>query len=529
MTPAATAAPPPPEAPPAPGSPADGPLPGRRRRPLRLRTKLIAAAVLLVLLVCGVTGVATQLSLTHYLTSQVDQRLQPFAQDRPQDGDGSGPFDFTGSCTGVVPPDRTPGRGGPGFTDTLGATLLDGRVVTAGLLTRDGCVTVSADAAAGLTDVADQTRPVTVTIDGYGDFRVLGTTTGGTTTVVGLPLAREQATAGQLVRTLLIVMATALLVAAAGAYVIVRRTLRPLDRVAATAHLVATMPLHRGEVDLGIRVPPGDTDPRTEVGQVGAALNRMLGHVSTALERRQASETQVRRFVADASHELRTPLAAIRGYTELARRGDVDRDTVAHALSRVDSESVRMSVLVDDLLLLARLDAGRPPAADEVDLTLLALDVVSDARVAGPEHVWRLDLPAEPVAVTGEQLRLHQVLANLLTNARTHTPPGTTVTTGVALVDGEVQLTVTDDGPGIDPALLPGVFGRFVRGDSSRSRQAGSTGLGLAIVRAVVTAHGGRVEVDSRPGRTRFTVSLPPHGSDPVSPPDARPAPPARG
>jgi two-component system OmpR family sensor kinase len=237
----------------------------------------------------------------------------------------------------------------------------------------------------------------------------------------------------------------------------------------------------------------------------------MLGHVSTALERRQASETQVRRFVADASHELRTPLAAIRGYTELARRSDADAGTVAHALTRVDSESVRMSALVDDLLLLARLDAGRPLGQDEVDLTLLAMDVVSDARVAGPEHVWRLDLPEEPISVTGEQMRLHQVLANLLTNARTHTPPGTTVTTGVALADGEVRLTVTDDGPGIDPVLLPGIFGRFVRGDSSRSRQAGSTGLGLAIVRAVVTAHGGTVSAESRPGRTRFTVSLPRH------------------
>ena len=505
---------------PTPGT-VDAASPERRWRPRTLRAKLVAATVLLVLLACTVTGIATQLSLTAYLTSQVDQRLAA-AVAPPDQGPGGpavDPFSFSGDCSAasvtpapaVSPADgRGPGHNGPGFTDTLGATVVGGQVVAAGLLTQRSCVTLAADAAGDLAAAVGGTRPITVSLDEYGDFRILGTTTDGRTTITGLSLDREQATADRLIRTLVIVTVAALVLATVAALVIVRRTLRPLDRVSAVARTVSTMPLHRGEVDLGIRVPAGDTDPRSEVGQVGAALNQMLGHVSTALERRHASETQVRRFVADASHELRTPLAAIRGYAELARRPDADAGAVAHALSRVDSESVRMSALVDDLLLLARLDAGRPPAQDEVDLTLLAMDVVSDARVAGPDHVWRLDLPDEPVAVTGEQARLHQVLANLLTNARTHTPPGTTVTTGVALVDGEVRLTVTDDGPGIGPDLLPGIFGRFVRGDSARSRQAGSTGLGLAIVRAVVTAHGGRVDAESRPGRTRFTVRLPP-------------------
>ena len=390
---------------------------------------------------------------------------------------------------------------------------MQGGVVTAAILiTEDGCVALSSEATNALNVAIDRTRPVTVDCLEYGEFRVLATVDpGGTGSIIGLPLDRERATSAQLIWTLVIVMAGALVVATVGAFLIVRRTLRPLDRVAATARQVSTMPLHRGEVDLGIRVPARDTDPRTEVGQVGAALNQMLGHVSTALERRQASEMQVRRFVADASHELRTPLAAIRGYTELARRDDADAATVTHALTRVDSESVRMSALVDDLLLLARLDAGRPLAQEEVDLTLLAMDVVSDARAAGPEHIWRLDLPAEPISVTGDQPRLHQVLANLLSNARTHTPAGTTVTTGVTEVGGEVRLTVSDDGPGIDKALLPGIFGRFVRGDSSRSRLAGSTGLGLAIVQAVVSAHQGTVSADSSPGRTVFTVRLAGH------------------
>jgi len=280
--------------------------------------------------------------------------------------------------------------------------------------------------------------------------------------------------------------------------------------VAATATRVTELPLDRGEVALSVRVPEADTDPRTEVGQVGAALNRMLGHVAAALTARQASETRVRQFVADASHELRTPLAAIRGYAELTRRG---RDTVppdvAHALRRVESESARMTTLVDDLLLLARLDAAQPLDRAPVDLSALVVDAVGDAHAAGPHHDWKLDLGPDAVHVRGDALRLHQVLANLLANARVHTPPGTTVHTGLVRDGDRAVLTVVDDGPGIPPEQQAEVFERFARGDSSRSRAAGSTGLGLAIVAAVVEAHDGTVAVASRPGETRSTVRLP--------------------
>jgi two-component system OmpR family sensor kinase len=244
----------------------------------------------------------------------------------------------------------------------------------------------------------------------------------------------------------------------------------------------------------------------------------MLGHVEAALARRHASEARLRGFAADASHELRTPLAAIRGYAELARRyqGKLP-DDVAHALARVEAESARMSGLVDDLLLLARLDAGRPLADNPVDLTRLALDAASDARAAASDHRFRLDLPGEPVMVRGDEHRLRQVLANLVSNAARHTPPGTTVTIALSQRDGPAAaapggsavLSVTDDGPGIPDGLQPELFERFVRGDSSRSRAAGSTGLGLAIVDAVVAAHQGHVEVTSRPGRTVFTITLP--------------------
>ena len=211
----------------------------------------------------------------------------------------------------------------------------------------------------------------------------------------------------------------------------VRLSLRPLRRVAATASRVAELPLESGEVAMPRGVP--DTDPGTETGQLGLAFNRMLGHVETALRRRAASEARLRRFAADASHELRTPLAAIRGYAELGLLHPGDSpETVTHALGRVLSESTRMSVLVDDLLLLARLDAGRPLNTDPVDMTRLAIEATSDARVARPDHRWVLELPDDPVQVRGDEHRLHQVLANLLSNAGRHTPEGTTVTVAVS-------------------------------------------------------------------------------------------------
>jgi two-component system OmpR family sensor kinase len=252
----------------------------------------------------------------------------------------------------------------------------------------------------------------------------------------------------------------------------------------------------------------------------------MLDRVASALSARHASETRVRQFVADASHELRTPLAAIRGYTELAQRKRRELpDDVAHAMSRVESETVRMTHLVEDMLLLARLDAGRPLVQEPVDVSMLVVDAVSDAHVAGLDHDWALDLPEEPVTVVGDEARLQQVLVNLLANARIHTPPGTTVTTSLAQDGSTAVLTVTDDGPGIAADLLPEVFERFARGDSSRARRgaaptaasspSGSTGLGLSIVAAVVKAHDGTIEVRSEPGRTEFEVRLPSHTGAP--------------
>jgi two-component system OmpR family sensor kinase len=326
-----------------------------------------------------------------------------------------------------------------------------------------------------------------------------------------MPLTAVHATLMRVLLILVVVTAVVLVVAITVGIWVIRRALAPLDRVAATASRVADLQLDRGEVALPVRVPADDADPRTEVGQLGSAVNRMLDHIDSALSARHASETRVRQFLADASHELRTPLAAIRGYAELAqrKRAEVPGD-VANAMNRVDSESRRMTALVEDMLLLARLDSGRGLEHEPVDLTRLTVDAVSDAHIAGPDHRWNLDLPGEPVVVTGDAARLHQVLANLLANARVHTGPGTTVTVSLER-DGAGRATwqVADNGPGIPAALQPEVFERFARGDSSRSRRAGSSGLGLAIVAAVVKSHGGAISLDSAPGHTVFTVRLP--------------------
>ena len=250
--------------------------------------------------------------------------------------------------------------------------------------------------------------------------------------ITGLPLATVDNTLNNVENTEHVVFATVLLLAVVLGAGLIQFSLRPLRRVAATATRVTELPLDSGEVTLPAGVP--DTDPRTEVGRVGAAFNRMLFHVEKALGRRAASEARLRRFAADASHELRTPLSAIRGYAELALRhpGPVPED-VTHALRRVQSESARMTVLVDDLLLLARLDAGRPLEREPVDLSRLVIETTSDARVARGDHRWRLDLPDEPVMVEGDEHRLHQVMANLLSNAGKHTPAGSTVSVALAL------------------------------------------------------------------------------------------------
>jgi two-component system OmpR family sensor kinase len=484
-----------------------------------LRWRLITGLVALLALACAVVGLVIYVTLNRALVNQVDAQLTAAGGRYAACMENNDGADGGGDEGNPAPPGSSPPPGSgqdcsqitgqpPG---TFGARVKDGLVTARGVA--GGTARLSAADRAALAHLPPDGQFYTLDLESLkGDYRLLAMPGHDHDVLItGLPLADVEATLRKVEMATLTVFAGALLFTGIIGSVFVGLSLRPLRRVAATATRVTELPLASGAVSLPQRVP--DADPRTEVGQVGAAFNRMLGHVEAALTRRAASEARLRRFAADASHELRTPLAAIRGYAELARRhpGPVPGD-IAHALGRVESESARMSVLVDELLLLAQLDAGRPLACEPVDLTRLAIDAASDARAATPDHRWRLELPDEPVMVRGDEHRLRQVLANLLSNAGSHTPPGTTVT--VALTEpgpeaSSVVLSVTDDGPGIPADQQPGLFERFVRGDSSRSHAAGSTGLGLAIVDAVTAAHGGSVGVTSRPGRTSFVITLP--------------------
>ncbi|WP_344444205.1 HAMP domain-containing sensor histidine kinase [Kitasatospora nipponensis] len=483
-----------------------------------LRARLLAALLVLLAVVCALVASVTAVVLHQDLYSQLDRQLDEVARRA------------AGPPAALLPPggERHDPLGfvlGPGQPlATLGALVDGGQVVqgrvSAGALSPDARpLTTGQLAVLGPLATGPTALPHSLDVPGLGPYRVelVNDNQSGDRIVVGLPAADQQDTMDRLIAAELCVGAGALIAAGLVGFVVTGSALRPLRRVAAIATRVSELQLHQGEVVLQERVPAADTDPRTEVGQVGSALNRLLGHVSSALAARHASELRVRHFVADAGHELRTPLASIRGYAELTRRG---REEVGprtrHALGRIESEATRMTALVEDLLLLARLDAGRPLSVAPLDLSPLVVDCVSDARAAGPGHNWRLDLPDEPAVVHGDQARLRQVLVNLLGNARHHTPDGTTVTARTLRRDGHVLVEVADDGPGIPAGLLPHVFDRFARGDASRSRHAGSTGLGLAIVHAVVSAHEGGITVDSAPGRTVFTVSLPLHRRAPI-------------
>ena len=497
-----------------------------------LRARLLAGQIALLTAVCLGIGAATELALHRYLVRELDSQLLQITQRSslmerrpppppppPPDGRDTAPAPRSGP--------------GPEFLDAPGqpigmvaAVVTNGITVKAGSLNRGGDrVPLSQTAAAQLAAAAGTRRPVTVDLDGLGGYRVLAGPgrNPGNVVIVGLSTSTLRQTLARVALIFTVLTARAIAIATVAGRLIIRRALTPLDRVAATAGSVADLLLDRGEVAMPVRVDDADANPGTEVGRLGLAVNRMLDHIAAALTTRQASESRVRQFVADASHELRTPLAAIRGYTELAqrKRAEVPAD-VAHAMSRVESEAHRMTHLVEDLLLLARLDSGRPLERMPVDLARLCADAISDAHAAGPDHRWNLEVPGEPVLVPGDDARLHQVVANLLANARVHTPPGSSVTLSLHTesLDGDLDeavLRVADDGPGIPAELQSEVFERFARADASRSHKDGSTGLGLAIVSAVVRAHHGSIALESVPGRTVFTVCLP--LGDPQSPP----------
>ena len=513
-------------------------------RPARsLSGRLIVGLVALLALGCAAVGVVTYFAIQRALVNELDNQLMAATSvannclDHRFSPNGDGDGGSNGGSTG-------PANGNPlgsMYCEGLGnGTLVAyqrhgqwGAIVVPNQITLSAADKATLDAITPTSESGPPPPCITRDLPSAGGTYLLTVVADPNGTYVsGLSLNGVNDLLKDVALAEIGALGGALIFAAVLGTFWVRLSLRPLRRVAATAGRVAELPLESGEVALPRGVP--DTDPSTETGQLGLAFNRMLGHVETALRRRAASEARLRRFAADASHELRTPLAAIRGYAELGLLHPGESpETVTHALGRVLSESTRMSVLVDDLLLLARLDAGRPLNTEPVDMTRLAIEATSDARVARPDHRWVLELPDDPVQVRGDEHRLHQVLVNLLSNAGRHTPEGTTVTVAVSdtlpareyhapgsdtesvqhgdiPAEPHVVLTVTDDGPGIPAALLPDLFERFTRADTARSHAVNetSTGLGLAIVDAVVGAHNGAVLVTSRPGMTRFTIVL---------------------
>lgn len=500
----------------------------RRRRPIRLfsalehrtlRFRVLAALVGLVATACLVLGAATAFGLHTFLLRQLDQRLQTAGarytqtlatRDREPRNAGS---DNDGDFDSGFGDERGQAVG------TLGARIKNGRLSNLGVVGRTSPPQLSPTAQRSLLALP-VARPVSRYLTPIGEYRVLASRgPGQITAITGLPLTPVDDTMDRL---LLVEAATfgALLAVAAGVgWWLVRLSLRPLARVTSTARKVSEAALDDSDA-LSHRVP--EVEPGTEVGQLGQAFNTMLDHVEGSLKARAATEERLRRFIADASHELRTPVASIRAHAESTRRSDVELPpAVGTALRRIEAEAVRMGVLVDDLLLLARLDAGRPLAREPVDLTRLVIDTTNDARAAHPDHRWRLELPETEMVVTGDDFRLHQVLSNLLTNAARHTPAGCTVTVSLRRQAGSALLTVTDDGPGIAADRQPMLFERFFRGDTADAGPGAGSGLGLAIVAAVSKAHGGSVAVDSQPGRTTFTVSLPAGGADLDEPSDS--------
>ncbi|MET8581955.1 HAMP domain-containing sensor histidine kinase [Streptomyces collinus] len=514
----------------------------RLPRPRTLRARLTFGLVVLLAVSCAAVGLAAVVELNGFLTRRLDEQLAQVGTRFPESLEHKG----------ALPDDHDGDEHGDTrrlATGTFGARLLNGRVTHKGLIrsgdpSADLGVDLTAADRARLARVPADGRPHSVDLSALGDYRVVASAGRDRDVLIsGLPLEPVEATVHRLELVAGIVFGLALVVTGVAGALWVRWSLRPLSRVADTATRVSELPLASGVVALPARAP--ETDPRGEVGRVAGAFNRMLGHVEDALTKRHASEERLRSFAADASHELRTPVASVRGHAELAllHPGPVPAE-VTRALERIAAESSRMGEMVDDLLLLARLDAGRPLERGPVDLTRLVLDAVTDARAAGPDHRWTLDLPEEPVTVPGDTHRLHQVLANLLANARLHTPAGTKVTVTLETEAGEAgeasegaggagrtaagggapeggelpaagagtaRLSVHDDGPGVPEDLRPGVFERFTRAEHRRRPDAsgGGAGLGLSIVAAVVEAHGGRVVLDSRPGATTFTVLLP--------------------
>jgi two-component system OmpR family sensor kinase len=456
---------------------------------LSLKARLVLGVIVTSAIGLAAADVATYASLRSFLVERTDESLVDLARGAERDLRHG-----CGEAEGRPPPGASP-------SDFFQLRDLDGEP----LCTRQ---------VAGLGDIeapsppelpAEIQAPSSFTVpaeDRSGRYRMRADYTfgGDEIIVVGTSLADVDATLRRLLLIMLLVTVAVLAALAALGLWVVRLGLRPLEAIGSTAAAIA-------DGDLSRRVDRAE--PRTEVGRLGLALNAMLGQIEAAFKARAESEARLRRFVADASHELRTPLSAVRAYAELFTRGaDRRPDDLARSMQGISRESERMSLLVDDLLLLARLDEGRPLERELVDLDAVVGEAVETAQAVEPGRP--IELEAEPAAVLGDRDRLRQIVDNLLGNVREHTPASAPVRVRVAGENGSALIEVADSGPGLSPDEAERVFERFYRADESRSRSSGGVGLGLSIVAAVAEAHGGTVAADSEPGRgATFRITLP--------------------
>lgn len=482
--------------------------------PHSLRWQLLLGVSAVVSVVLVAVGIVSVLTLRVYVTAMNDAEIAKsmhafsHAYARYQNGE------YTSTHAGTPPvaqallefTGQTPGN--------LIAVVRNGVVIGSAVFSEDEPQPAPPDVIQAIkTQSWTNGMPRTEKLGRLGSYLIDSRTEGSDLLVAGvsLSLANQIITRKNITTTVLV--STALIVTAGLTTWVVGITLRPLRRVAATAAEVAAMPLTEDDHQISVRVPAQNTDPANEVGIVGHTLNRLLDNVDSALAHRADSDLRIRQFITDTSHELRTPLAAIQGYAELTRQDSSNLPpTTEYALARIESEARRMASIVDELLLLSRLSEGEDLQTEDVDLVDLVINAVNDAAVAAPTHRWVKELPDGLVWVLGDHARLHQLVSNLLTNAWVHTPHDVTVTTAITChnVPGApyVDLTVADDGPGIDPEILGHLFERFVRANKSRSAGSGN-GLGLAIVNSIVKAHHGSVTVESANGRTIFRVRLP--------------------
>ena len=475
-----------------------------------LRNRLLVAVLAVAAIGIGTSDFLAITSLRSFLTTQIDTQLNGILTSRMMRLDRAGIDTSSGDDGGTPQPFNMiqPLRGIPSATSV---TLLDSSGAVVGKLGGD----LAGEDTSIISPFTGFTPKKIAALGGKGFTVEKGASqvhlraiaqelpSGLGSVVVATSLEAENRTLGELSGLFFFISLIVLVLIGLFARLLIQISLKPLREVEVTAAAIA-------EGDLSARLP--ESKPTTEVGRLTKSLNTMLGRIEESFAVRVASESRLRRFAADASHELRTPLTAIRGFAELYRQGAVrGEENTKELVGRIESESVRMSSLVEDLLLLARMDQAPTLAKEPVDLNAVVHDAVASAEAAGPTHPIEVDLPYEESFVLGDPLRIHQVLANLLANARTHTPEGTKIKVGIEQSDAETTVSVADNGPGLSEEHRKKIFERFFRADPSRARTSGEgSGLGLSIVDAVMKAHGGSVTVESELGRgSTFTLHFP--------------------